>query len=274
VRIVGALVSSPYVELTLNVMNDFGAKAWLDNGRGDGHPLFGVVAGRGYRARDYFVEGDASTASYFYAAAAITGDTVRVEGVGRETAQGDLRCADVLAEMGCRVKKEADAVTVTGAGSLLHGVDCDCSDMPDSVPTLAVVGAFARGRTRLRGVPHLRHKESDRIASVASELAKLGVTVREQRDGLEIEGTAGVDDLHGAEIDSWGDHRIAMAFSVAGLLVPGVVIRDPVVVHKSFPGFFHALASIGGRSTFRDQSGGPIDEQPIAGSAETGGVER
>ena len=269
VRIEGALVSSPYVDLTLAVMNDFGAKASVDDKRGDGQPVYEVVAGRSYAARDHFVEGDASTAGYFYAAAAVTGGTVRVEGVGKDSIQGDLRCADVLAEMGCRVKMESDAVTVTGVGGLLRGVSCDCAAMPDVVPTLAVVGALARGRTRLTGVPHLRHKESDRIASVASELRKIGVKVVEREDGLEIDGQQGLESLHGAEIDSWADHRIAMAMSVAGLLVPGVVIRSPGVVRKSFPGFFDALRSIGCHSTFRDASGEVLEtlSDPRAGGS-------
>jgi 3-phosphoshikimate 1-carboxyvinyltransferase len=124
--------------------------------------------------------------------------------------------------------------------------------MPDVVPTLAVVALFAKGRTRLRGVPHLRHKESDRIASVASEIRKLGATVRELDDGLEIQGTFGSssETLHGAEIASWGDHRIAMALSVAGLVLPDVVLREPHVVSKSFPGFFQAMRSLGAPVTF------------------------
>ena len=251
VRVVGDLVSRPYLDLTIQVMRDFGARVLVYDKMADGEPVFEVDARRGYEApEEYFVEGDASAASYFYAAAAITGTTVRVEGVGRTTQQGDMRCADVLAEMGCRVTKESDAVQVVGA--MLRGVDCDCSDMPDVVPTLAVAAVFAKGRTRLRGVPHLRHKESDRIASVASELRKLGVEVRELRDGLEIQGTLGSDDdvLHGGEIDTWGDHRIAMALSVAGLVVPDVVIREPHVVSKSFPGFFQALTSLGAPVSF------------------------
>jgi 3-phosphoshikimate 1-carboxyvinyltransferase len=267
VRIEGSLVSSPYVELTLGMMREFGAKSFLDDRRPDGQPVYGAVAGRLYKGRDYFVEGDASAASYFCAAAAVTGDTVRVEGVGKESEQGDLRCVDVLAAMGCRVNKEADAVTVTGAGSLLRGADCDCSDMPDVVPTLAVAGAFARGRTRLRGASHLRFKESDRIRSVATEIAKLGVRVRELDDGLEIEGSRGIEALSGATIDAWGDHRVAMAFSIAGLVLPGVIIRDPCVVRKSFPGFFGALRALGAHVTFRDASGRVLEGPELAGSA-------
>jgi 3-phosphoshikimate 1-carboxyvinyltransferase len=231
-------------------MRLFGARIFIDDRRPDGQPVFEVSAGRGYAGREYTVEGDASAASYFFAAAAVTQGSVRVEGVGKESLQGDARCADVIAAMGCRVKKGHDAITVTGG--LLRGVDWDCADIPDVVPTLAVVAAFARGRTRLRGVAHLRHKESDRILSVATELRKLGVHVKEMPDGLEIEGTLGADPtpLHGATIDSWGDHRIVMAFSVAALAVPDMVIREPHVVEKSFPGFFGALEALGARVEF------------------------
>jgi 3-phosphoshikimate 1-carboxyvinyltransferase len=246
----GELVSRPYIDLTLECMKTFGAKAFLDDRTADGQPVFRVVAGRVYKGCDFFVEGDASAASYFYAAAAVTGATVRVEGVGRESPQGDLRCADVLAAMGCRVNKESDAVTVTGG--LLRGVDCNCADIPDVVPTLAAVAVLARGRTRLLGVSHLRYKESDRIVSLVSELGKLGAKVRELRDGIEIEGSLGQAHgaLRGASIDTWGDHRIAMALSVASLAVPGIEVTRPQVVTKSYPGFFDDLRSLGAEVEF------------------------
>lgn len=258
-RVTGELVSRPYIDLTLEGMRDFGARVYVDDKRPDGLPVFEVVPARGYKGRELTVEGDASTASYFYAAAAITGSTVRVEGVGKESQQGDARCADVLAAMGCRVKKDQDAITVTGG--LLKSVDWDCADIPDVVPTLAVAALFARGRTRLRGVAHLRHKESDRILSVATELRKLGAEVRELPDGLEVEGTLGPEPcpLRGAVIHSWGDHRIAMALSVAGLMVPDIIVQDPKVVSKSFPGFFDVLAEVGAGIEFLDRSGARIE---------------
>lgn len=265
IRIRGELVSRPYLDLTVEGMRRFGAWVRLDEKTPDGLPVFYVDPRRRYRSQLHTVEGDASAASYFFAAAAVTGATVRVEGVGKESAQGDLRAADVLAEMGCRVTKERDALQVVGA-DLLQSVDCDCSDMPDVVPTLAIAALFARGRSRLRGVPHLRYKESDRIASVATELRKLGGRVRELDDGLEIDGSLGPRgvDLHGATIDTWNDHRIAMAFSVAALVIPGVSIRDPHVVSKSFPGFFQALAAIGARVKFRLESGDVVEASPDA----------
>ena len=189
------------------------------------------------------VEGDASSASYFLAAAAITGGKIRVEGVGRDSIQGDVRFADVLASMGCHVKKDADTIGL--GGDRLRGVEIDCSEMPDIVPTLAVVALFARGRTRIRNVAHLRFKESDRISCVAGELRKLGAKVSELDDGLQINPA----ELKGAELDTWGDHRLAMAFSLVGLCVPDVVIRSPGVVEKSFPDYFERLERLGVRSS-------------------------
>ncbi len=266
VRLVGEILSAPYLDLTLRTMQDFGVRVDVHDDESDGQLVYHIDERKEYKERDYFVEGDASTASYFFAAAALTGTTVRVEGVGKVSRQGDLRFADVLAEMGCHVKKDVDSITVSGPEDMLGGVVNNCADMPDIVPTLAVVGAFSRGRTRLHGVPHLRYKESDRIASVASELRKLGVDVKELDDGLEINGPTGPDDfsLHGGRIDSWGDHRIAMAFSLPGLLLPGVEIGDPQVVTKSYPGFFTELATLGGRSTFHSPGGKEVvaEESP------------
>jgi 3-phosphoshikimate 1-carboxyvinyltransferase len=249
-RLTGDLVSLPYIDLTLQGMREFGASVVDDFKRADGQPFFSVSPGNGYTGQEYTVEGDASSASYFYAAAAVTGSTLRVEGVGKESPQGDARCADVLAAMGCRVKKGHDAITVTGPRppqTWLKGVDWNCSDIPDVVPTLAVVALFARGKSRFYGVAHLRHKESDRIASVAAELRKLGGEVRELRDGLEVKGCYGPDmeRLRGARIETWGDHRLAMAFSVASLALDDVVIHHPSVVAKSFPTFFATLADLG-----------------------------
>src|SRR5258705_241019 len=170
----------------------------------------------------------------------------RREGAGRPGSEvaggaGGGRPRAPRARSGARVKKDADVITLAGAP--LRGVDEDCSDIPDVVPTLATVALFARGRTRLRNVAHLRHKESDRIASIAGELGKLGGKVKMLPDGLEVEGGR----LKGAAIDPWGDHRIAMSAALAGLRVPGAVVRDPSVVSKSFPGFFAELERLGAR---------------------------
>lgn len=250
------LVSRPYLDLTLEGMQAFGANVRVSHQGYSAQPVFEVIAGSGYRSREeHFVEGDASAASYFYGAAAVSGSSLRVEGVGKESSQGDARCADALAAMGCRVKKEREAITVAGPRppqGILKGIDYDCNEIPDVVPTLAVVALFAHGRTRLRGVAHLKHKESDRIRSVASEIRKLGGSVKELSDGLEIEGTLGPQPspLHGARIHTWEDHRIAMALSLAGLEIDGVVIENPHVVSKSFPEYFEVLRSLGVAVTF------------------------
>ncbi len=235
----GECVSRPYLDITLEVMRSFGATAGIDDRRADGRTSFWVKPATGYKGCRYTVEGDASAASYFLGAAAITGGKIRVEGVGRMSIQGDTRFADILAAMGCHVKKDADAIGL--AGDLLRGVDVDCGDIPDVVPTLAVVALFARGRTRLRNIAHLRFKESDRIASVGAELRKAGGRVKEMPDGLEIEES----ELRGAALETWGDHRLAMAFSLLGLRVPGIEIRNPQVVEKSFPEYFEALRALG-----------------------------
>jgi len=233
--VTGAVVSRPYLDLTVAVMEGFGVKIEV---RED--PLrFRVAPGR-YAGRDYPIEPDASSASYFFAAAAVTGGTATVENLGRGTRQGDAAFVDVLVSMGCRAERTVQATTVRGGP--LRGVAVDAAAFPDVVPTIAAVAIFAAGRTEIRGVPHLRIKESDRIASVAAELRKLGAHVEERPDGLAIEGGRR---LRGALIDTWNDHRIAMAAAVAGLRIPGVVIAAPGVVDKSFPGFFARWAELG-----------------------------
>lgn len=240
VLVEGELVSRPYIDVTLEVIRRFGADAWADDGRADGRASFSARAGRGYRGCLFRVEGDASTASYFMAAAALGGGTVRVEGLGRESIQGDARFADVLARMGAHVKKESGAITVTAA-EILRGVDEDCRDIPDVVPTLAAVALFAKGRTRLTHVEHLRFKESDRIKSVAAALRQLGGRVFELNDGLEIEESR----PRAGTVDTFGDHRIAMTAAMVGLRIPGVVVKEPHVVAKSFPEYFETLKQLG-----------------------------
>jgi 3-phosphoshikimate 1-carboxyvinyltransferase len=159
------------------------------------------------------------------------------------------------------VKKDSEAIGLSGG--MLHGIDVDCSDMPDVVPTLATVALFARGRTRIRNVAHLRFKESDRIASVTAELRKLGGKVRDVSDGIEIEESR----VSPAAIDPWGDHRIAMAAALVGLRAPGVIIGNPGVVSKSFPGYFEALRDAGAKVTPVDAAGTPAAGHPAGAPA-------
>jgi len=225
VQLTTALVSEPYVDMTRAVMASFGVMAggWS------------VVPGA-YEPREYAVEPDASAASYFFAAAAVCGGRVTVDGLGTGTVQGDLAFVDVLREMGATVEQSASSTTVIGPASL-HGVHADLRHFSDMVPTLAVVAAFADSPTVITGVGFIRGKESDRIAAVVTELQRCGIDARADHDGLTIvPGNA-----HGAVVQTYDDHRIAMAFSVLGLRTPGIDIADPGCVAKTYPGFFDAL---------------------------------
>jgi 3-phosphoshikimate 1-carboxyvinyltransferase len=228
----GELVSKPYVDLTLKVMRDFGAEAdW--SGPAELH----VKAGRGYRGRDYAIEPDASAAVYPFCAAAISGGRARVEGIPADSIQADAAVLGVLEEMGCQVLRGADFAEVRGPIGRLRGVDVDMNQMPDAALAVAVVALFAGGPTRLGNIANLRIKETDRLHALESELRKLGAGATASRDALVIEPGR----LHGAEIETYDDHRMAMSFALAGLRIPGVSIRDPACVRKTWPGYFEML---------------------------------
>lgn len=227
----GHLVGAPYVEMTLAVMEAFGVVVERDDLR-----RFLVRVGQRYRARAYAVEPDASGAAYFFAAAAVTGGRVRVPGLGAGSLQGDARFPDLLEAMGCRVERAADHLEVRGTGTL-RGLDADLGQMSDQTMTLAAVAPFAHGPTRIRGVAHIRHQESDRLAATATELRRIGQVVTEHADGLAITPQP----VRPAVIQTYGDHRIAMAFSVTGLRADGIAIADPACVRKTFPDFFDRL---------------------------------
>ncbi len=225
----GEPVSRPYVALTLAVMRDFGVDVLVKNGCYS-------IPNKGYSPATYNVEGDASGASYFWAAAAVTGGRVLVSNIPPRPLQGDAAFPDILAEMGCGVERTREGTAVTGPGDKgLNSLEISMASWPDVVPTLAVVAAFARGKTIIRDVAHLRVKETDRLKAVASELTRMGAGVEELDDGLIIHGGR---PLHGAKIRTYEDHRMAMAFAVAGLMVPDVIIEDPDCVRKSFPDFW------------------------------------
>jgi 3-phosphoshikimate 1-carboxyvinyltransferase len=229
IEVLGDPVSKPYIDITLGVMQDFGIRV-----EREGYRYFKVKSGRPYQARSYTIEGDASSASYFWAAAAVTGGQVTTKNIAAEKSfQGDMAFLDILQKMGCRVEKETRQVTIKGAG--LKGLEVDMGSMPDMVPTLAAVALFAQGQTVIRNVAHLRIKESDRLGSVAQEWRKLGACIEEQPDGLLIQGPA---TLHGAAVDPHNDHRLAMSLAVIGLRVPGVRIQNKSCVGKSFPNFW------------------------------------
>jgi 3-phosphoshikimate 1-carboxyvinyltransferase len=229
----GPLVSRPYVEMTLAVMSAFGVSVEVEQ-----PSRYRVGGGQKYHGRQYEIEPDASAASYFFAAAAITGGEVTVEGLSRGSIQGDVAFCDCLKQMGCRVRYAPGSITVSGRP--LHGIEVDMNAISDTVQTLAAVALFADGPTSIRGVAHIRHKETDRIHALATELRKLGAAVEQYQDGLRI--TPGP--LHGAAIDTYDDHRMAMSLALVGLMVPGVVIRDPGCTAKTYPAFFSDLAGL------------------------------
>ncbi|MGE5756313.1 MAG: 3-phosphoshikimate 1-carboxyvinyltransferase [Planctomycetaceae bacterium] len=235
VAVQGVLVSRPYVAMTTAVMEAFGVRIGNRKDR-----RFDVRPAR-YRGRTYAIEPDASAASYFFAAAAITGGTVTVEGLGAASVQGDLAFVDVLEHMGCTVARARDATTVTGGP--LRGVDVDMNAISDTAMTQAVVALFARGMSRIRNVGHIRHKETDRIAALAAELRKLGATVDEHPDGLVIFPP---DRIAPARIATYDDHRMAMAFALAGLKAEGVTILDPGCVAKTYPRFWDDWSALSG----------------------------
>jgi 3-phosphoshikimate 1-carboxyvinyltransferase len=223
----------PFIHMTLRLMADWGASSSFT---GD---VIVVPGGQRYQAMDYAVEPDASGASYFAAAAAAVGGTVTLRGLCEESVQGDTEFFAILEKMGARVAWHLDRVEVTGAGEL-RGVDVVMNAMPDMVPTLAAIAPFASTPTRIRGVGFIHHHESDRIAALATELRRLGASVEEYDDGLGIAPSR----LHAATVATYDDHRIAMAFAVVGLKVPGVRISNPGCVAKTYPDFFRDLASL------------------------------
>ena len=223
-------VSRPYIDLTVDVMQRFG----IDIAR-RGYAQFQVAGRQAYRCGRHVVEPDCSQAGYFWAAAAVTGTPVTVAGISRQSKQGDIRLLSLFEKMGCRSIESPQGLTL--AGRAARAVTADMADIPDVVPTLAVVAAFARGDTVIRNVGHLKAKESDRLAVVAGALEKMGVRVRQTGDGLVVCG----GNPCGAVIDPHDDHRIAMSFAIAGLVVPGVVIQNERCVEKSFPDFWRVF---------------------------------
>ncbi len=236
IEICAPIPSWPYVELTLDVMAHFGVEVSVSEGR-----FFHIKAPQAYQPREYVIEGDLSSATYFMAAAAILGQDIRISNINPNSLQGDLRFLEILETMGCRVSKAEEGVQVTGPLSNHEDLSFDLNDVPDMVPALAVVSAFRKGKTTLKNILHLRVKESDRVAALTRELRKIGARAEEMGDQMVVQGIA----THGAEIDCYSDHRIAMSFAIAGLVVQGISIKDPGCVKKSFPDFWEKLESLG-----------------------------
>jgi 3-phosphoshikimate 1-carboxyvinyltransferase len=234
VEVVGNLVSVPYIGMTLSLMAQFGAEVRHDQP----FTWFEVPPRPWYDSRTLEIEPDASAASYFFAAAAITGGQVTVPHLPTPSLQGDVGFTLLLEKMGCRVAALPDEITVTGGP--LHGIDVDMNAISDTVMTLGAVACFAEGPTTIRNVAHIRHKETDRLAALATELRRVGATVEEFADGLTIVPGP----LRGARIETYNDHRMAMSLALVGLKVPGIVIDNPGCVAKTYPRFFEDLEGL------------------------------
>ena len=233
VHITGELVSKPFVGMTTRLMAQFGVTA-----AGRGASLY-IAAGQRYWAHDLVIEPDATNASYFFAAAAVTGGRVRVAGLTRDSLQGDLAFLEVLQRMRCKVRWRGDVVTVQGPAQLA-GIDVNLASISDTAPTLAAIAPFAKSPVTIRGIAHTRLQETDRVTALATELRRLGVPVEEREDGLRIEPAQ----PRGATVQTYDDHRIAMAFAVTGLRVPGIAIADPGCTAKTFPDYFTRFAQL------------------------------
>ncbi len=242
IAVEGPLVSWPYVQMTQRVVDYFADRTSDSALFTTAPPASFAIRPLHYFTKRLEIEPDASSASYFLAGAAITGGRMVIEGLNRSSWQGDAAFVDVLASMGCTVEETANPPTLTLVGGPLRGIDVDMNTISDTVMSLAVVALFAQGPTTIRGVAHIRWKESDRLAALAAELRRLGAHVTEQPDGLHIEPAP----LRGASLNPHGDHRLAMAFSLIGLRVPGILIQEPDCVAKTYPTFFQHLDKLRG----------------------------
>jgi 3-phosphoshikimate 1-carboxyvinyltransferase len=238
--ITGNLRSKPYIEITLELLDTVGAKIKRDKSLTE----FKISGGQTFKPIDLTIPGDFSSAAFVLGAAALTGSTVRVNNLDVHGAQGDRRIAKLLEEFGADVKVHGKAVEVSGTGEL-SGIEVDCGDNPDLVPVLSVLGSVADGRTRLTNIPHLRFKETDRLRALATELQKLGAEVEELPDELRLKG---VRQLKGTKLSSYGDHRMAMAFAVAGLIARGETIVDGAEsIPVSYPSFVDDMRKLGAK---------------------------
>lgn len=237
IQVEGEQASKPFIDVTIATMKEFGVNVVNNN-----YQSYIVDSGQTYKQTSYIIEADAISASYFWGIAAITGSSIKVLHLSPDSFQGDVKFADIMERMGCKVVRNKDEkwIEVTGPKEL-NAIDVDMNDTPDSVQTLAVVAAYAKGTTHISGLHHLKVKETDRIEAPKNELLKMGVEVKSTTDSLTI--TGGIP--HGAEIQTYGDHRMAMSFAVAGTRTEGVSIAKPEVVSKSFPTFWETLRALG-----------------------------
>jgi 3-phosphoshikimate 1-carboxyvinyltransferase len=234
IHIQGDLTSKTYADITLDIMKAFGVCVENEN-----YQRFHVTSGQHYRAGTYRVEGDWSSASYFLASAAVAGGEITLTGMNPDSVQGDAQFLDVLGQMGCDIETSPEKIHLKG--NPLKGITINMNSMPDAVQTLAVTALFAEGETVITGIGNLRIKETDRITALAAELSRLGADVDSGDDFLTIRPG---ENYSGAEIETYDDHRMAMSFALAGLKIPGVKIKNPKCVEKSFPDFFDRFATI------------------------------
>jgi 3-phosphoshikimate 1-carboxyvinyltransferase len=235
VELTTELNSKPYVDMTISIMKDFGVEI-----ERLGYERFTIHPAHYSPLSTFQIESDASAASYFFAAPVICGGTVKVENISRKSVQGDIAFFDVLSQMGCEVTEGENYIEVTGTSSL-QGIDVDMRDIPDTAQTLAVVAPFASSPTRIRGIASARVKETDRVSATCIELKRLGVSVEEHEDGMTIHP---VEKMRPASIQTYNDHRMAMAFSLIGLRFDGVTIENPSCVSKTFPNYFEVLETL------------------------------
>ena len=242
IHFLGDVVSRPYIDLTMRVMGDFGVEArWAAEPGSSGDNTLLVAAGQRYRARDYQIEPDASSAVYPFCAAAISGGRVRVEGFPEDSIQADLGILDLLERMGCSVTRSAEAIELEGPEHGLRSLgEVNMNDLPDASLAYAIVALFADGPTTIKDIWNLRIKETDRLNALETELRRLGARAEAGEDWLRIQPGP----LHGATIKTYDDHRIAMSFALAGLRVPGVMIEDPGCVSKTWPNFFEVFEDL------------------------------
>lgn len=237
VELSDTLTSRPFVDMTIDIMKDFGIEVKNKN-----YKTFTVPSGQCLRRDTYIVETDATAASYFWAVAAVAGSKIRIKNISPLSKQGDIYFADILEKMGCHVRKNKFGKWIEVAGmNRLQGIDVDLNSCPDIAQTLVVVSAFSAGKTIIRGINNLKFKETDRIVASKKELEKMGIKVIATKDSLEIFGGR----PHKTEIDTHGDHRMAMSFAVAGAKIEGIKIMNSDVVNKSFPDFWQKLQSLG-----------------------------
>lgn len=235
IEVITDLNSKPYVDMTLAVMQAFGVGV-----EHEGYKHFIIHPTTYLPITNYSIESDASAASYFFAAPAICGGTVRVENIARESKQGDIAFLDILQQMGCTITEGDSFIEVTGSNSLV-GIDVDMRDIPDTAQTLAAIAPFASSPTRIRGIASARLKETDRVHATCTELTRLGVRVNEHEDGMTIYPC---ETFQPATVHTYNDHRMAMAFSLIGLRFDGVGIENPDCVTKTFPNYWEVLDTL------------------------------